>query len=345
MRIGALWPHPDRIYYGHEDRVCAGELIYRVNPPSGFDEASTLARVQADLDRGFEVHLRLDEEAGQTVPATGDWDRRWEFIQWAQYLAGHPVFGRCKTFGVGNEFNHPDEYRLSGIPLTAEWLASLTYGYGRPQHETDNVYQFCKTANPAIRICLGAIAPYQPNEAGLDGGSFYTPPDGRSALSPWERNQFKYAYCCYNNGWHAPYDEISFWMHHYSRVGSFGLSNGSNNEPFTDVREGNYSAQFGSRCLDDLLAAIHNANGFAPPPIVITEWNTLTDGVPAENYPRGLLQKVIQYVNFKPNVYGWLQFVDQNLGGQWARTAISTRTGRIADWDDDYNDVLENGGG
>lgn len=342
MKVGALWPHPDRDYHGRESEAAGCELIYHRDSPSGFDLATTVERVQAGLDRGLEMHLRLDEEAGQTVPAVNDWDRRWEFILWAQGLAAHPVLGRCRTFGIGNEFNHPNEYRLSTVPLTAPWVTGIVYGYGRPGHETDNIYQFCKTVNPDLRICLGAIAPYQANEQGLQGW-FYTPPDGRSNLSPWERHQYEYAYCSYNNNWHAPYEEISFWMHHYSRIGLDGLSNGSANEPSMDVREEIYSAQFGTKVLDDLLAAIHNANGFAPPPVVITEWNSLTDGWPADNYVDGLMQNVIQYVNFKPNVIAWIQFVDQDLGGEWTRTSISTRQGRLSIWDDDYNQVMQNG--
>jgi hypothetical protein len=144
----------------------------------------------------------------------------------------------------------------------------------------------------------------------------------------------------------VPFEEVMFALHTYSRVGTDGTANGGAFEPWRDVR-GPFGAQWGTKCLDDMLYAIAMANGGAAPPIVISEWNSLTDGAPITNYPKGLLQQVVRYVNFKPNVMGFASFVDKNYGGGWGQTAMTgyldQYAPRLKDWDADHDSLLRNG--
>jgi hypothetical protein len=70
------------------------------------------------------------------------------------------------------------------------------------------------------------------------------------------------------------------------------------------------------------------AAGCNPPPILISEWNSLVnDQFTCDDYPAGLLVNVIRtYVRFKPNLLGFASFVDLNHAGNctnWQKTAIT----------------------
>jgi hypothetical protein len=293
------------------------------------------------LDKGCDVWLRIDYEPGQTLPPTGRDGALREFCQWAgQSVAADSVLGRSRGIICGNETNLSAEWRVSQIPLTAEWVARCVYGFGTGTGDTGNLFQAIKTANPAIRVMAPAVGPFNPEST---GSVLYPPPDGRAMLSPWERYQHELALKCYQNNFHAPAAEVQFAMHTYSRVGKHGTDFGGAQEPRQDNREGQFDAQFGTRCLSDMLHAIKQANGNVAPTIVISEWNPGTDAAPIDCYPDGLLQEVVRYVNTVPNVLALCSFVDQDLGG-WRDFSMTTAgESRLQDWDQDYDELLRNG--
>jgi hypothetical protein len=199
----------------------------------------------------------------------------------------------------------------------------------------------------------------------------------RTQLSDWEKYQYSLAWRAYRNNWHAPFVQIQFAMHTYSNVEAAkakGDPTGSN-EPsmrLYDPTAGWYGAERGIQTLDDLLNMVYAASDFgsgqAQAPIVVSEWNTITgpNVWPADNYPQGLLQNAIAYVNSHTNVMGFASFVDTDpfngctAGGQWLKSAITgyldttgcvtgdpavagTEKYNLAQWDSDFGAVLQSG--
>lgn len=336
-KIGSHFLHPDRILYGRG--IADVELVYAVAPAPGFDFNAAQSRAQMAFNRGAEVYLRVDYQPGQTLPA--DEGSLQTYLNFIAQIASDGTLGRIRGLIAGNETNTPNEWRVTGQPLTAEWVARVVYGYGRDPADTSNVYQYAKTFSPAIRVFAPPVGPWNP---ALAGSMWYQPPRGRSNLSPWELYSYELVWKSYNNNWHAPYDEVSFAVHTYSRVGVDGTANGGALEPWSDVT-GPYGAYWGTQWLDDFKYLSAQANGGSPVPMVISEWNSGTDAPPDNSYPAGLLQNVIQYVNFTPNVFALCQFVDQDYGGNWTAYSLTAEpwNPHIAAWNSDYDSVLRNG--
>lgn len=353
-RIGSHFLHPDRMLHGRP--TCTVELLYCRNPSPGFDEASARQRVSAARAKGdVDVWLRVDYMPGQTLPPTGDEEALMEYLWFLQRAVTDGILGQVRGIIVGNEPNLADESRESQRPLTPAWVARVVYGHGREPTDTLNAYQFVTTINPRMQVLAPAVGPWNPNEAGLlVGETAYLPPDGRARLSPWERWQYELARYAYQSQAHVPTERIAFTLHTYSRVGPTGAANRGADEPLESVREGTYGAQFGTRALDDLLGAIHAAGGrgIPPPALLVAEWNCLhgrpgdpNAEIPPNNYPAGLLKRVVRYVHTKPNVLGLCSFVDQDYGGGWGFTAMTAHpdNARIAAWNADYDDLLRTG--
>lgn len=352
-RIGSHWIHPERVTYGSP--TFSTELLYSEDATPGFDFAGLLNRVYKADEKDVDVYLRYDFKPGQTLPAPSDTNGLARYLYNGQKVISHPLIRkRVKWVGGGNETNVPWESAGSGEHLTPTHVARVIYGYGTPENDTGNLYQFLKTVNPDIQIFLPAVGPFNPY---LGGNMWYTPPRDRTELAPWELYQYELAHHAYwdNNGNpnpHVPFEEVKFTMHTYSRVGSDGTANGGIFEPWSN-HTGPFGAYWGTQWLDDAFYAIGEANkGLvgvpAAPPFVVTEWNTFLDGVaPIQNYPKGLLPQVVRYINFKPNCIGIASFVDQNYGGGWRDTSMTgyleTHAPRLYDWDQDHNNLLRNG--
>lgn len=341
-RLGSHWLHPDRLLHGRP--YVSVELLYARDALPGFGWDETAERVAVARSKGADVALRVDWKHRQVLPPENDQAGVFDYVQACQAAVAQmsPDWLIC-----GNEPNLHSE--CGGQPISPEWVARVVYGHGRPPEETDNCYQFARTANPTVEVLAPPVGPYSPDTWGNDDGCY--PPDGRTDMAPWETYQYDLARRCYDNGGHVPeLGLIKFAMHTYGRVGPLGEDNGGPEEPWQDVREETYLAQFGTRWLQDALYLCRQGmlrspygTDLYPGGILISEANTLTDGSPDESYPRGWWPNLIRYVDQFPNVLGLAAFVDQDYGGSWASCAMSTRTGRLADWDDDHNRCLEEG--
>jgi hypothetical protein len=341
--VGSHFLHPDRNLHGRPS--CTVELLYFRAPNPGFELAAAQQRVAAARAKGdVDVWLRVDYQPGQTLPPTGNEAEVLAFVLFLQAVAADGVLGQARGIIVGNEPNLRDEFRVSQVPLTPTWVARVVYGFGRPFADTSNAYQFITTAKPSMLVLAPAVGPWNPNGAGLQAGErAYPPPDGRTRLSPWERWQFELAQRAYDNGGHTPLERVAFAVHTYSRVGTDGTANGGAREPRQDVREGTFGAQFGTRWIEDCLTALARAGAPAGVPIVVSEWNCLTDGRPRDCYPAGLEQEVVRYLNTKPNVLGFACFVDQDHGGGWDFTSMTIAGERLHRWDQDHDALLRDG--
>lgn len=342
--LGAMWPHPDRNYYG---RPTSGvELIYRQGGSLDLSIYGAKRRIALLMQRGIQRKiLRIDDQPGQTLPKTNDNDALHRYLDFAFSIASDTDLKHFDAYIGGNEPNLKSEYRLTGIPLSPRWVARVLVGHGRPVDQTDNFFQYVKTANPQAEILIPPVAPYSPD----NGGEFwYRPPDGRDMLSPWELYAYELYWRVINNNYHAPYQDLRFAMHMYSRVGPSGTLNGGKFEPWNDVRDGIFKAQFGSKVLKDFIHAYAQASRGNRPigdsPIVdITEWNTFTDGEPVTNYPQGLEIEVLRMIGFTPNIKSFNVFVDQDYGGGWQQTAVTGGVGRLPIWNADHDSLFKNG--
>jgi hypothetical protein len=248
---------------------------------------------------------------------------------------------------AGNETNLHSE--TDDEEMQAWWVARVVFGHGTDPNDTGNVFQFARTADPDVMVLAPAVGPYSPDTAGDTNGCEI--PDGRGILAPWESYMYDLARSSYNNEWHVPeIGDVKFAIHTYGRTGGDGRANGGPEEPWNDVREGTYGAQFGSRWLQDALfycrqGLLNSAYGvdYYPGGILISEANTLTDAMPCDSYPNGWWQNLIRYVNQFPNVMGLAAFVDQDLGGMWSDTAMSIPKEQLRVWNQDHDYALQQG--
>lgn len=344
-RVGSHWIHPDREL--HSSPSCSIELVYQNDPPAGFAiadarERVTMARAKGDIA----VFLRVDYQQGQTLPPTNDEEALLRYIDFSKEIAADTILGQSAGIISGNETNLSNEWRVSGIPLTPRWVARVVFGSGTAKTRTDNVYSSVRDVNPNILVFSPAVGPFSPEST---GELSYTPPDGRDQLTPWETYQYELAYRSYRNNGHTPTNDVFLAMHTYSRVGVDGTENGGAFEPQSDIRENTFGSHWGTQSLDDMLYAIKKANrNRNPAGIVISEWNSLTDAAPIQNYPKGLEQQTVSYINgLGVRVLGFACFVDQDYGGMWVETAMTgylgTNAPRLFEWDQDHDFILRTG--
>lgn len=337
--LGAMWPHPDRNYYG---RPTSGvELIYREGGSPDLSREGAKRRIALMMQRGITRKiLRIDDQPGQTLPETNNNDALHIYLDFCFSVASDPDLKHFDAYIAGNEPNLKSEYRLTGKTLTPTWVARVVTGHSRLSSETDNVFQYIKTANPNAEVLVPPVAPYSPDNSGQ---FWYKPPDGRHNLSPWELYAYELYWRVVNNNFHVPYKDLKLSWHTYSRVGTDGTKNGGKMEPWRDTREGTYQAQFGFKAYKDFISAFAAVTGGDSPVIDITEWNTLTDGESVNNYPAGLEQEALKVLSFTPNIKSFNPFVDQNFGGGWQHTAITGGTGRLPSWNNDHDSLFKNG--
>jgi hypothetical protein len=340
---GHFW-HPDRNRYNR--RGCTVELLYLHDATSGFDFDSAASRIKLANDRGIDTWLRIDWKPHKVFPDENDENGVFDYVQGCQQAAA-----QLKLRGIisGNEFNWTAE--TGGIACPPWWAARIVYGHRLDPSRTDCVYQFAKTADPNIRIVMGAVAPYAgvPN-IHVDGDNHgLIVPDNRSDTIMSERYQYTLSRYSYDNWGHVPeIGEVQFAAHVYGRIGS-GSENGGALEPRRNVR-GVAGAQMGTRWFQDFLWYCREGQRNSPygtdwaPPVLISEANTLHDGIgPRTNYQTGWWKECIYYVRQFQNVMGACVFVDQNYGGNWEETCVTINQGRTGLWNTDHDELLRIG--
>lgn len=340
--LGSHFLHPDRTTYGK--LTFSVELLYANNAPSGFGLTASRARVQMCLSKGAKVALRVDYSLGQSLPPEDDDAAVSNYVDFCQRVATDPILGLCDWLICGNEPNLPGENREMGRPMAAAWVARCVYGHSTDSAETNNVYQYVRTANPSMQVLLPAVAPFSPAMAG--DANMPTPIDGRQNWAPWESYDYALWEHAYANNWHADLGEVKGAKHTY---GASGIASIGPGEPFVDVREPGYGAQFGTRWLTDSLWLSRQAQKTVygsewAPWVLVSECNIYRPPqTPRNDYPTGWWRQVKQYVDTLPNVMGLAAFVDQNFGGIWADTAMTSGLGRCPQWDFDHDWMLRNG--
>ncbi len=344
--IGSHWMNPDRQLYGRKS--CAVELVYLNDPPPGFDLTALKQRVDMVRAKGADVWVRVDWRPRQVLPPMEDEAGVFDYVQGVQQLVAE---NDVRGIICGNEVNLHTE--TNGAEIQPWWVARIVYGHQLESDRTDCAYQFAKTARPSIQVLAPPVAPWaaEPDAGGGDTTDL-TPPDGRPGVREWESYQFDLARSCYDSLGHvADTSAIQFAIHTYGRVGD-GTANGGAREPWTDVRnwENSFGAQWGSRWLQDAIYYCRQGRLHSPyavddaPLVLISEANTLTDGqYPQQNYPAGWWKELAYYANTFPNVMGLCAFVDQDLGQTWTRTSMSIPLGRLLEWNQDHDELLQNG--
>lgn len=319
------------------------ELLYLDGTP-GFDTPDVQKRVQMVRAKGAKVALRVDWARGQALPPEGDDTTARSYAQLCQNIAADSILRDCDWLICGNEPNLSSENAHLGSPMEASWVARVVYGHTLDGADTGNVYQFVRTVNPSMQVLLPAVAPYSPEVAG--GRQMPAPIDGRSAWAPWESYQYDMWASAYDNSWHADLGEIKGALHTYGAMGIAGIGPG---EPFTDQREETYGAQFGTRWLQDAQYLAQQAqeevygSGWWPWTLV-SECNIYRPPqTPEDDYPAGWWLQAAQYVSGLPNIMGLAAFVDQDYGGNWSMTAMTSGLGRCPAWNTDHDALLSNG--
>jgi hypothetical protein len=118
------------------------EMIYTrqyTNP------AGERAKLQNIVNAGFKVILRLDYDINYTVPATGDWNGRYDFAIKARQIA-QDLGDLVEVFVIGNE----PLVNASTAP-TAQW-----YTYVFNAYDNNCVYDKIKEVRPAARVAIAA---------------------------------------------------------------------------------------------------------------------------------------------------------------------------------------------
>lgn len=344
--LGSHWIHPDRNLYG--SKSCSLELLYLKDPLPGFGWDETKERVRMAREKEVDVWLRVDYRHRNVLP------QMWDDGGVIEYCEGiQQAVAEMNVRGIicGNEVNMLAEVQDGEIQPW--WVARVVYGHTIPGDRTDCVYQFAKTVREDIQVLAPAIAPWCGAPDGSAGDvSGLVAPDGRHQVQSWESYQYDMARSCYDSLGHVPnISDIQFCAHTYGRVGDDGNANNGEREPWTDVRDwqNSHGAQFGTRWFQDAIYYMREGQRNSPygsdhyPPILVGEANTLTDGSPIFNYPKGWEKELVYYIRQFPNIMGLCMFVDQDYGGMWSRTCMTYGEGKLPLWDNDHDKLLRMG--
>jgi hypothetical protein len=296
-------------------------------PPDGFGWNETRARVQADLDAGYQVFLRLYWRNGHSLPADNDEDNlRNNFMPWLGDIANDPVFSQCTGYTVGNEPNAESEGHIS-----ASWVARCLWGDRTDLSDTSNAFQTIRTFKSDANVFVPGPACWNPD---MRGDTSYDPPRARQSLGPDETYLAEMARRCYGQVGRggSQISDVKFDLHVYGRTGTRGRDNDGPSEPMSNV-PGPYGCFWGTQHLDDFMVDITSQNGGIEPPFFVRELNTATDSTPNWSYllgrddlGRSWLDNALIYINSKPNCYGVCVFVDEDLGGIWSDYAMQNES-------------------
>lgn len=343
-KLGVVFAHPERNW--HNRRGWNVELTYAQLVDEAYWGIDDLAaRVEAATDKGLLVLVRVDYAEGQSIPPANDYVALDIYLNYVSRLARDTRLKHVYAYIIGSGYNSDgNNAQAPENKVTPEWYARVFIGYRAPVRQQDNVLQTIRKENPAVRVLVGPVTPWRPDQ---DGALRY------SIDVPWLNyfntltdaiNQTAEAKMSLGIGLTAP---DGFAVQAFGRPDAAELRNTERaNEPAVALRLPQWGgAQAGFRVYQDWLNIINAHSHTQALPVYITATNTYQpdSGVePAQNYPAGWLTAAYEVVNAEPQIVALCWFLDLFAhDAQWRYFSLTNPQGLMADAAHEFDALLQ----
>ncbi len=340
-KLGVVFPNPARDWYGRQG--WAVELTYADLAGEeywGLDDLA--ARVQATADRGVRVLVRVDYAQGQSLPPEGDVIALDRYLTYVRRLARDARLQGVYGYIVGSGFNTAGSNSLAPArPVTPEWYARVFNGYGTERGRMDNVLAAVRTENPAVRVLVGPVTPWNEDQGGrltyeVDVPWLNYMNTLVSALDAAARGRAEAGIPLM-----AP-DGFAV-----QAPGRPGMAEGDGaTEPQRNLTLPEWpSAQAGFRVYRQWMSIINDFPTTVGLPLYISATNTYHPAVgtpPAQNYPPGWLTTALEDINEEPQVAALIWFMDYfPHDDQWDFFSLAERRGQLAEAAEEFERLLQ----
>jgi len=342
-KLGVAFPNPERDW--HNRRGWVVELTYTQLADAGYWGIDDLARrVEASVDKGLLVLVRVDYDQGQSIPPPNDFLALDAYLAAVRRLARDDRLSGVQGYIIGSGFNTREGNSQSpGDMVTPEWYARVLNGYDTSAGRADNVIRAIRSENPAVRILVGPVSP---------GGDDQTGALPHRIEVPW-LNYFNTLVIRVNEATReralagialAAPDGFAVQASGWPDAPELTDSERAN-EPRIDLRQppGN-GAQAGFRVYRDWLDVINAHPDSRGLPVYITSTNTFQrdDAVkPAQNYPPGWLTAALDVVNREPQIAALCWYLDAfPHDDQWDFFSLTNPRGLMVNAADEFDSLL-----
>lgn len=340
-KLGVVFPDPARQW--HERQAWAVELTYATLAEEEYWGIDDLARrVQRATTQGLLVLVRVDYAQGQSLPPAGDSVALDRYLDYVRRLARDARLANVHGYMIGSSYNSAGANSLApDRPVTPQWAARVFNGYDTEADRADNVLSVIRAENPAARVLVGPLTPWNEDQGG-------TRPYDVDA--PWLN---------YMNTMVAAIDEAARARSAtgISRMAPDGFAlqapgrpelAGSDEagEPRLELTLPEWpGAQAGFRVYEQWRDIINDYPGTRGLPLYISATNTYhpQQGTPpAENYPQGWLTSALDVANGDPQVAALIWFMDYfPHDDQWDFFSLSERRGQLVEADEEFTELLQ----
>lgn len=343
-KLGVVFANPNRDW--HNRNGWDVELTFAHQADAEYWGIDDLAgRVQAAVQQGLQVLVRVDYDQGQSLPPAEDYAALTEYLEYVARLARDQRLRDVYGYVIGSGPNAgSSNVQAPQNPVTPEWYARLFNGYGVDPARSDNVVQTIRNENRTVRILVGPVRPWVTDQTGKR----------RFRIdAPWLN---------YLNTLTAAIDASA------SAKAALGISNvapdgfalqapgrpdapelagqAGAREPLMNLRRPEWAgAQMGFRVFEDWLEIINAYEHTSGLPVFITSTNTSppdTEVTPAENYPRGWLTNALRVVNHKPQIKALCWFIDFFPHDErWELFSLTDPGGLTIDAAQEFDELLQ----
>lgn len=338
--IGASWINNTRSFVGPSGTKNGWDvqLVYATNPSSGYDITTVGGRVQASIQAGRRVLVRVDYAGpdpttgtSQSVPP--DDASRTAYMSFLKSLSQSGLYQNVSGYIIGNEYNRSAE-SSGGTPVAPGWYARVFNGYGVDPSDTGNAHQVIHTYQAGAWVLVGPVGPYVP-----DADSPSTP---WTVPAPWLDYFNGVCTYVYHGAAAKGIGVDGFALHAYGRPDQVPPGVSPSNEPSTNIAHffpGYPDAEAGFRVYQQWQEIVDQYNSAVN--LWVTETNTDTDYPSAQSYPSGwFLNALSELHNASLRYVALCWFVDQHLGGPWGQDALTDPQGNCVQANSDFNTAL-----
>lgn len=339
-KLGVVLANPARDWQGRSGWVV--DLTYATLAEEDYWGIDDLAsRVQGAAGRGLRVLVRIDYAQGQSLPPDGDSIALDHYLDYVRRLARDARLAGAYGYITGSGFNTNGANSLAPERhTTPEWVARVFNGYGTEPGRADNVLAVFRAENPAARVLVGPVTPWNEDQSGERA---------YDVDAPW---------LSYMNALVSGLDAAAR-AHAEAGVplmapdgfalqapGRPELADGGAQEPRLDLALPEWpGAQAGFRVYTQWRDIVNAYSSTAGLPLFISATNTYHPAIgtpPAENYPTGWLETALQVANDDPQVAALIWFMDYfPHDDQWDFFSLSEQRGQMVDAAEEFERLLQ----
>lgn len=345
------FPDPQRDWHGRSG--WGMDLTYAVTDTAYWQVDALAGRVQANMENGVRMLVRIDYAPQQSLPPTGDEEALARYLDHVRRLVRDERLGHVYGFIIGTGFNARDGNLLSpDAPTTPAWYARIFNGGtgepGTPASYGPNVVQMVRANSPRGRLLVGPVHPWLFDSSG-------TEPYATDV--PWLNYMNTLVALLDENTQRNAAAGIPLTGPDGFALNVPGRPSALDPEAVDPALEPTLSmprdewngAQAGFRLYAEWLDIINSYPTTAGTPAFIVSTNTFTPDMalsdattPAQTYPTGWLTNALQTINQEPQIQSLCWFMDWIPGDQrWHGFSLALGEGRVADAAAEFDALLQ----